>query len=89
MTHGGVHREAMHTPFANNAVAASCAQEGKLAHLTGDESQIWRLGVCLLITNVPFSPSLMVSTPICRMARAVRVGQPLSHRSLSSDPHER
>ena len=68
---------------------ASCAEDGELSHLTGDESQIWRLGACLLITNVPLSPSLMVSTPICRIAPAVRVGQPQSRRSLLTQIHER
>jgi hypothetical protein len=34
-------------------------------HLTGDDSQICLLGVCLLITKVPFWPSFTVSTPDC------------------------
>lgn len=43
------------------------------AHLTGDESHIWRLGVCLLITNVPLShPRFTVSTPCCNNSRDCR-----------------
>lgn len=42
------------------------ASEPAGPHLTGDESQICRLGVCLLITNVPLSrPRLTVRTPCC------------------------
>ncbi len=36
-----------------------------LPYLTGEDSHIWRFGVCLLMTKVPWRPSRSVSTPCC------------------------
>ena len=54
------------------------------SYLTGDESQICRLGVCLLITKVPFVPSFTVSTPCCGLR-----GQACRRESLLSRGHVR
>lgn len=35
------------------------------AYLTGEDIQICLLGLCLLMTYVPWDPSLTVSTPCC------------------------
>ena len=43
---------------------SSTTAHAKMAHLTGEANQTWRLGVCLFTTKVPLSaPSRMVSTP--------------------------
>ena len=45
-------------------------------HLAGDDIQIWRLGVCLLMTYVPRSPSFTVSTPCCAVGSGRRAARP-------------
>jgi hypothetical protein len=36
-----------------------------LTHLMGEDHQIWRFGICRLMTHVPSSPRSILSTPCC------------------------
>lgn len=45
-----------------------------ITHLTGEDIQSCLLGVCLLMTNVPYLPNLTVKTPCCRNTDIQSIG---------------
>ena len=72
------------------------AAEPRGERLTGEDNQIWRFGVCLLMTNVPLEcPRKTVRTPSCGGATLAATawrqdgGGGRSGRSLGDAPHWR